>query len=647
MKKHIALLSFLMFSYAQAKVELPLIFSDGMVLQQNKPIAVWGWAKANEKVTINFKNQSVKTKASKNGKWQVTLKAEKAGGPFKMIVKGSNTINLQDVYIGEVWLCSGQSNMEWAVENSNNYTEELKDANYPLIRQFLVEKDMSSTPKKHLKGGNWSVCNAKTVCNFTAVGYFFARQLYKELQVPIGIIHSSWGGTCVETWTSKTAFQNSDEFKSMILEMPEVDINLLAENQMKSIIENIERIQGSRVESANESEFKNAVFNDSNWPEMHAPELWENQQLPSLDGTVWMRKAIKISKSDVNQEALIELAKIDDLDSTYVNGVFIGTTKRYDENRKYTIPKNVLKEGENVIAIRIFDYAGGGGIWGDASNLKITTANNVVSLAGNWKFHVADVKSQISPNSYPSLLYNAMINPLIPYTFQGALWYQGEANVDRAVQYKKAFPLMIEDWRTQWNMGDFPFYFVQLSTFDEHGGNSNKGSKWAELREAQTETLSIKNTGMAVTTDIGNPNDIHPRNKQDVGKRLAAIALNKVYKRDTVFSGPTYQSMVVENNKIVLRFDNVGSGLITYDKYGYLHGFEIAGKDQVFKYAKAEIKNNIIIVYHDDIVNPVAIRYGWSDDASDCDLFNAEGFPARPFRTDNWETLTYSEKYKF
>tara|TARA_R110002050_G_scaffold53118_2_gene120825 strand:- start:55163 stop:57112 length:1950 start_codon:yes stop_codon:yes gene_type:complete len=632
--------------YCNANVELPLLFSDGMVLQRDKQIPVWGLADANEKIVIRFNNQIVKTKANKKGEWKASLKPEIAGGPYTLSVKGNNTIKLNNVLVGEVWICSGQSNMEFTVSSAMNFKEELKDANYPMIRHFLVEKDMGSKPKLKLKSGNWQVCNKTTVGDFSAVAYFFAKKIYKELNIPVGIIHSSWGGTHVETWTSREAFEGSDEFKNMIAKMPNIDIDSLLEEQMQLITDKVEKIQGSKVSAENESSYKNIEYNDVNWPEMHAPELWENQQLPNLDGTVWMRKTITILKEDAGKEAFLELAKIDDQDSTYVNGTLIGTSKRYDEKRAYNIPKQVLKEGENIIAIKIFDYAGGGGIWGEVSNLKLTTERTVIPLAGQWKFNVVEIRSQVSPNSYPSLLYNAMINPLIPYAFQGVLWYQGEANVSRAEQYKKAFPLMIEDWRAKWHQGDFPFYFVQLSTYDEFGGNSNVGSKWAELREAQSYTLqTVVNTGMSVTTDIGNARDIHPTNKQDVGKRLAAIALNNVYGKEEVFSGPTYKSMEIKGDKVIITFDNIGSGLMTPDKYGYIKGFEIAGADKFFHFAKASIKDNKVVLYNENVSNPEAIHYGWSDDAGDCNLYNAEKFPASPFRTDTWETLTKNVKY--
>ncbi len=646
MKKIIVFL-FLCFSiYSNANVKLPQLFNDGMVLQRNKSIPVWGWASANEKVEIHFKKQIVKTKADKDGKWTVNLKAEKAGGPFELVVKGNNTITLKNVLVGEVWICSGQSNMEFTVKQAMNAEQEINNADFPLIRQFLVEKEVSSTPKEDLKSAKWEVCNTSTVGGFTAVGYFFAKKLYNELKIPIGIINSSWGGTCSETWTSREAFEKSDEFKDIIARVPKADMDSLAENQRKTIIDRVENIQGSKIKVHADSQFRDPAFDDSNWPKMQIPSLWENQQLPNLDGVVWMRKSVIISKADAGKEARIELAKIDDQDVTYINGVEIGTTNKYDEKRVYKVPAGVLKEGNNVIAVKVMDYSGGGGIWGDEADLKLTLQNTVIPLSGAWKFNVIEIKTGISPNDYPSLLYNAMINPLVPYAFQGVLWYQGEANVNRAEQYKKAFPLMIKDWRTRWNQGDFPFYFVQLSTFNEFGGNSTIGSKWAELREAQTYTLqTVANTGMAVTTDVGNAKDIHPINKQDVGKRLAAIALNKVYDKKVVFSGPTYKSQEIKENEMILTFDNIGSGLSKSDKNEILKGFEIAGADKVFHYAKAIIKNNNIILSSEKVPNPVAVRYGWADDDTEINLFNKEGFPASPFRTDNWDMITKGVKY--
>jgi sialate O-acetylesterase len=532
------------------------------------------------------------------------------------------------------------------VSKAMNAKAEIEDSNYPMIRHFGVAQDLSGLPKEDLKAGKWAICNKENVGDFTAVGYFFAKKLYAELKIPIGIINTSWGGTCVETWTSREAFENSSEFKEMIAEVPQVDMDAVFETYKNSILNNLKKAQGFEVTMTNENQFKEMNFQDTHWPEIKLPSLWETQQIGNIDGIVWMRKTIVLSAEQAQNEAVLHLSKVDDEDITYVNGVQVGTNKIWDTKRIYKIPADILKAGTNVIAVRIVDYSGGGGIYGDSADLKIEFKDSNVSLEGLWKFNVVQVKIAISPNSYPSLLYNAMVNPLIPYAFQGVLWYQGEANAGRAKQYKIAFPLMITDWRTKWNQGDFPFYFVQLATFDEYGGNSKKGSKWAELREAQTETLKLPNTGMAVTTDIGDAKDIHPTNKQDVGKRLAAIALNNVYGKKMVYSGPMYKSQEIKGNQIILTFDNLGSGLSTSDSNGVLKGFEIAGADKVFYTAKAIIKNNKVIVSAEKVPNPVAVHYGWADDDTEINLFNKEKFPASPFRTDDWEMITANVKYK-
>lgn len=645
MKKTVIFIFLLISVLANANIRMPLIFSDGMVLQRDKQIPIWGFADANESVEIHFNKQVKKTTADKNGKWTVNLSAEKAGGPFELTIIGKNKITIKNVLVGEVWICSGQSNMEFQVFKTMNGEKEIADANYPMIRHFGVAQDLSGTPKDDLKQGKWEEANKKNVGNFTAVGYYFARKLYAELKIPIGIINTSWGGTNVETWTSREAFEKSPDFKAMIADVPTLNVDSISKFYARKMKERVEKIQGNPVSSDNEDSFKELSFNDNSWGELNTPSLWENQPLGDLDGVVWMRKTITLTAEDLKNKAVLSLAKIDDEDITYINGIEIGRNTQYDLKRVYSVPGNVLKEGKNVIAVRIVDNSGGGGIYGEAQDLKLTIGSKSIPLDGKWKFRVIVVKTALSPNSYPSLLYNAMVNPLVPYGIQGVLWYQGEANVWRAAEYKKSFPLMINDWRTKFKQGNFPFYFVQLSTFDEFGGNSQKGSRWAELREAQSETLKVPNTGMAVTTDIGNAKDIHPTNKQDIGLRLAAIAMNNIYGKKQVHSGPTYKSQEIKGNQIVLTFDNIGSGLSTPNNVE-LKGFEIAGADKVFHSAKAIIKDNKVIVSNDQVQSPLAVHYGWADDDTAINLFNKEKFPASPFRTDNWEMLTANEKYK-
>ena len=628
-----------------ANIRVPKFFADDMVLQRGKLIPIWGWADSNEKIEIRFNKQLKKIKADKDGKWMVRLDAENAGGPYELSIKGKNKLVLKNVLVGEVWICSGQSNMAFTVSEGLDAEKEINESNYPFIRHFTVERDISSLPKADLKSGKWEVCDKTTVGNFTAVGYFFAKKIYKELNVPIGLINTSWGGTGSETWTSRDAFESSNEFKEMIAEMPKVNLDSISQIFIKSITNRVEILQGSKISPESVSQFKEPAYNDSSWPELHQPETWESQELGEFDGVVWLRKTIILTAEDAGKAGILELSKIDDEDITYINGIEVGRNNIWDAKRKYAVSTGILKEGNNVISIRIVDGGGGGGIYGETSDLKLTVGENKIPLTGKWKYQVEEVKSDISPNSYPSLLFNAMVNPLIPFAFQGVLWYQGESNAWRAQQYKTAFPLMINDWRNKWQE-DFPFYFVQLSSFNETNGNSNNGSMWAELREVQTQTLKLPNTGMCVTTDIGDPNDIHPKNKQEVGKRLAAIALNKIFKKNIVCGGPTYKSIEIQGNKITVSFENLGSGLSTPDKYGYLKGFEIAGEDQIFYYAKAIILNDKVIMYSENVEKPTAVHFGWADDASDNNLYNKEGFPAVPFRTDNWKNVTEGIKYR-
>ena len=632
-----------------ANVRLPKIFNDNMVLQRDHSIPVWGWADSKEKITVRFNQQTRVVTADKSGKWKIEFSAQSAGGPFQLTITAKNSITLNNILVGDVWVCSGQSNMEFNLKNSSDAKNEIIHANYPQIRQFEVPRVVALKSKDDLTGGDWKLCDPTTAGNFTAVGYYFAKVLNADLNVPIGLINTSWGGTHSETWTSRNAFENSDEYKDMIATMPVLDIDSLTKEKIATISKRLKKLQPSFSPSATEiSSWKTISFDDSHWSKMKLPGFWEQQALGDIDGIVWFRKTVQVNAADAGKAAVIELSMIDDADICYVNGVEVGNTNSYNAQRKYHIPAGILREGNNVIAVRVQDIGGDGGIYGEAADIKLDIGATKLLLAGEWSFQIEAITigSTVGPNSHPTLLFNAMIHPLIPFAIKGAIWYQGESNASRAWQYRKAFPLMISDWRKSWNQGDFPFYFVQLATFNANNGDSRKGSTWAELREAQTFTLSLPNTGMAVTTDIGNPTDIHPTNKQDVGKRLAAVALHQTYGKNNVYSGPTYQSFKVEGNKISVSFSNIGSGLSTNNKYGYLQGFEIAGADHQFHYARAYIDGDKVVIYHEGTTSPIAVRFGWADDTGDNNLFNQEGFPAGPFRTDNWNGITEASKYK-
>jgi sialate O-acetylesterase len=381
---------------------------------------------------------------------------------------------------------------------------------------------------------------------------------------------------------------------------------------------------------------------------MEIPSLWENAGLTGLDGIIWFQKEIELEAQDILNDLEVYLGTIDDSDITYFNGVKIGeTTQKYNESRMYKVEKSMLKKGKNSIVVRVEDTGGGGGIYGASDQLFISLPNKKISLAGQWKYMIGkgDFSYSIGPNSMPSLLFNAMIHPLLPFGIKGAIWYQGESNAGRAYEYRTLFPTMITNWRDVWGQGNFPFLFVQLANFMQPKEQPG-ASTWAELREAQTMTLSLPNTGMATIIDIGEADDIHPRNKLDVGKRLAMSALKVAYGKNVVASGPTYRDMRIEGNKVFLSFDNLGTGFYLKDRYGYVKGFSVAGKDQVFHWAKAEITGENIVLTCDGVDNPVAVRYGWADNPDDLNLYNLEGLPAVPFRTDNWPGITEGNTYR-
>ncbi len=641
------LLAFTIAQATFAQVKVATVFSDHMVLQRNAKIPVWGWAAKGEKITITFHQQTKQTVTDKTGKWMLYLDNESAGGPFTLTVKGkSTTVQLSDVLVGDVWICSGQSNMEWPLSATINADKEIASANNNMIRHIKVERVVSVSPLPDINKTSWQVCNSETAKDFTAVGYYFAKNLQTELNVPIGLINTSWGGTIVETWISKTGLQTSPDFIPVAAQLPS-STETFEKEQLDRIQKSVSAFQYTDNNETTAG-WESASYNDEKWSTLLAPKSWEDQGLNGLDGTVWYRKTITLTAQQAGSDVTLWLGKIDDCDIAYVNGVKVGETCVYDKVRKYTVPAKLLKEGKNVIVVKVLDTGGAGGFWGEASDIKLETSAGTISLAGEWKARV-DVKGSIvsvSPNSMPTLLYNAMVHPLIPFAIKGAIWYQGESNADWAQQYATSFPLLITDWRNKFQQGNFPFYFVQLASFNANNQNGTTGSKWAELRESQLKTLSLPNTGMAVITDIGDPKDIHPKNKLDVGKRLALIALKNDYGKSIVASGPIYKSMKIENGHIRIEFENTGGGLVAAgNKYGYLNGFMIAGKDQQFHWAKAWVRENAVIVWCDDVQEPVAVRYGWTDDNIEDNLMNKEGLPASPFRTDDWKLLTDGLKY--
>ncbi len=653
--KRLFILLLFISSLANADVKLPRIFGSHMILQQKKPVPVWGWSEAGEKVTLTLGNgvktlQTKTIKAGKEGKWMIKLDPVPAGGPYQVSVSGKkNSIVLEDVLFGEVWICSGQSNMEMLVNRSNYAAEEKSKADFPQIRHFKVPHDRSLIPKEDVTGGEWQLTTPETVGDFSAVAYFFARDLYEKLHVPIGLVNASWGGTQVESWISRDAMNSFDEFKAHVAGMPE-SLEALAVLRKKQLDEKIIMEQGSFPDAETLKTWPSLSLDDAAWKSIEMPGYFDLKYLPGLDGAVWLRKEINLPESWANQSMILMLGPIDDVDVTYVNGVKVGESlKKVPQGRNYIIPAEILKAGKNVIAVQIRDLVGIGGFSGKPEQMKLMRDDYEMPLAGTWKYRVEsslENKEQSGANVTSTILYNAMIAPLIPFAMRGTIWYQGESNASRAYQYRKSFPLMINDWRKRWGE-DFPFLFVQLASWSANQGNSEKGSTWAELREAQSQTLSsVANTGMAVIHDIGETADIHPKNKQDVGHRLALNALKQVYGQDIVHSGPVFESMQLGGNKFTVSLKNANGGLRSSDKYGYVKGFEVAGEDRKFFWAQARIEGSKIVVWSDQVSNPVALRYGWSDDNIEANLFNGEGLPATPFRTDTWKGVTEGVLFK-
>jgi sialate O-acetylesterase len=627
-----------------------------MVLQQDSDLPVWGWADPGEQVTVSFADASVKASADNEGKWKVNLpKMDIQREGQTLTVKGSSgdELTFEDVLVGEVWICSGQSNMQWTVISSNNAKEESANANYPEIRYFEVKKESAYQPQSDLTG-QWVICTPETVKQFSAVGYFFGRHLHNQLNRPVGLIGTNWGGTIAEAWTSAEALNaNLPEFSDAIAELPQIEANedkaiedyhAALEAQKAGLTELYEREADLDAAAA----WATPELNDFDWPSISIPTTWEDAGYTDLNGIVWFRKTVNIPESWAGRDLVLRPGTIDEVDVAWFNGQQVGArgnikekiVKYWNQPRDYRVPGELVKAGLNVIAIRVIDATGPGGLRGDSENPIYlapadATETEQLSLKGDWKIkpeYVLDPtpKKPVTPNR-PTVLYNQMIAPLIPYAIRGVIWYQGESNSSRPEQYRTLLPTLINDWRSRWNQEDFTFLIVQIANYlkrEELPIESN----WAELREAQSVTADLDpDTGLAVTIDIGEGNNIHPKNKQDVGTRLGLAAEAIAYDRDVTYSGPTFSEMIVEGNQAILHFDHIGGGLVS--KTPEIGGFAIRDADGEFVWANAEIEGDTIRVSADGIKHPVAVRYAWANNP-EAPLYNEEGLPMVPFRTD-------------
>jgi sialate O-acetylesterase len=644
MKMLFCLFSVFIVSASSAQLRLSAIFSDHMVLQRDKPVKVWGSAKSGETVRVNIGDAKAVATADKLGHWLVTLLSFKAGGPFTLYIQaGKETKVFSDVLFGEVWLCSGQSNMQFRVNQAINAKFEIHHANNPLIRQVVVPNKLSFFPEEFIDSTLWIVSTPSTTGEFTAVGYFFARDIYERLHVPVGLIYDNWGGSQAESWISRDAMLGSDELKDYARQMPGSwdETN----NRVEKIFRDTLKIRnGGKIPAADLANILKPDYSFSGWMPSSAPGAWDWIGFPGYRGEGFMEREIWLDSIQVRQPSVISLGENDIRFKWFVNGNPLNKTT--DKNYRVTVPPNTWKTGKNTVLLEI-----GSQNVPDGLDMGLRGNNDLFYLdLDGEKISLADTRWKMLPaldrphhiirwmNSEGAIIYNAMLHPVIPFGIRGVLWYQGEANVGRAYEYRKTFPLMIDSWRKEWQ-DNFPFLFVQLADFGSNE-SSNAGSNWAELREAQSQTLHVSGTGMSVTTDIGDPKDIHPKNKQEVGRRLAAIALNDVYGFSQTAAGPVYDSVAFTADRADLYFKSIGRGLWAKDKFGYLRGFEIAGADRKFYSAQAFIRGNHIEVMSDSVGQPGAVRYGWSNAPEDINLYNEDGFPASPFRTDNWPGVT-------
>lgn len=656
-------------------LQVATIFSDHMVLQQQTEVLIWGKGHPDTKVTVvSSWGDKVETQVNLEGDWEALIQTPKFGGPHQLSVSTYNEeVMFQDVMLGEVWLASGQSNMEWLMSSGiNNQKDEIENSNYPQIRMFSVQRNLNGN---NISNTSWKVTTPENVKQFSAVGYFFARQLNQELNIPIGILNTSWGGTRVEAWTSIEKLSEMEPSNKQAQEiLNQGGLFQIGINQNKineEIIKFNKQLLGApsfnvpdnitewETLTLKDLKYASPDFDDSDWKLFEANDVKDNgitfesffdSGTLAENGVVWLRKSFDVTDTLSSYKFIVNKG-IDDFDYTYLNGTLIGKGFSCCSTRSYSIPDGLLKKEGNILAIRIIDTGGEGGIRGSA---YLESKNEKLLInKGNWrlKHHafyldtsiqlheldfenliykgneiLANVKRGISlknPNSY-SILFESMVKPLIPYKIKGVLWYQGESNVENHQDYRTLFSGMISDWRDNWDY-NFPFYFVQIAPYQYTPKASSQS-----LRDAQRKTLSVEKTGMAITMDIGEEDDIHPANKQDVGHRLARLALHYNYgKKDLVPTGPLYKRQTLHSNYIELSFDHVGAGL---NGKNSLLGFEIAASDGYFVPAKAIIIGDQIHVSSKKIRNPKHVRYGWKN-YFEATLFNEEGFPASSFET--------------
>ncbi|MEZ6066247.1 MAG: sialate O-acetylesterase [Planctomycetaceae bacterium] len=619
------------------------LFSDHAVLQRGIEVPVWGWTAPGADVRVTMQGKSVHAKADESGRWLAKLPPLVAGGPFQMDVVGPQTVHLKDVLVGEVWICSGQSNMEWPVTASNDAENEVKKALHPRIRLFTVPKKISLEPQS-LVESSWQLCTPETIGNFSAVGFYFGRELQPKIDLPVGLIHTSWGGTVAEAWTSGTALNAMPDFQPAVAQVQQQ-----AEQQKAGATGTLEEQMAKWWTDNDPGSKPDANWHAidvpaEGWQAMNLPAAWESAGLDGFDGIVWFRKSVELPAELAGKTATLELGPIDDRDDTFFNGQRVGGQNVWTAPRTFPIPAGQLKVGANIIAVRVLDTGGGGGIYGQPEQLRLVipvqegvAEEKVIPLAGEWQYRASTPIAQLPPvpqsagqnPNVATVLYNGMVAPLEPYGVRGAIWYQGESNAGRAEQYATLLPTLIGDWRNRFASPGFDFMIVQLANFMAVQTTPVENG-WADLRDAQARTAKADpRVGLAVITDIGDAADIHPRNKQDVGKRLALQALAISYgKTDIVPAGPEFAEVTRDGANLRVKFLHA-DGLEA--KGGELKGFAIAGADGNFVWAKGTIEGDTVVLNAAEGPEPTMVKYNWANNPIG-NLFNGAKLPAAPFQ---------------
>lgn len=623
---------------ANASLKIPLLYSQGAVLQRDQPLRVWGWDTPGARVSLDFDGTHASALADAHGRWQATLPAHAAGGPYVLgIDDGHEQQHIGEVFAGDVWLCSGQSNMEFTVSQARDAAAEQARAHAPTIRQFKVPHTAAATEQQHLQGGSWVGASPATVGDFSAACWFFARDMQARTHVAQGLINSSWGGSSIEAWTDA---QTGHFDMAAVNAKRKVDDTAEAAQMAQTrqriarwpvLHEDVKTAEGSPAWAAEK-------LDDSGWDTLPVPSDWEAVGYFDMDGIGWYRTQFTLSAAEAARGVSLGLGRIDDSERSYVNGHLVGQMDlAWDTARVYPVPATVLHAGSNTIAVRVDDSGGGGGIAGAASELYVQLADGTRHpLSARWHFRPAavTVAAQGQDQLTPTLLYNAMIHPILGYPLRGIVWYQGETNAGPgiAMHYRDQFKALIQSWRKQWQQPQLPFLWVQLPNYKAREDTATE-SPWAEMRESQAAALALPHTGQAVIIDLGESNNIHPTNKQDVGHRLALVARRVILGDKLVDAGPVYRGMQVDGSKAVLSFDTQGEALAVRGGGQAVHGFELAGMDGHYHAAQARLEGAHVVVSNAVVAHPTMVRYAWREDPVDADLISRNGLPAAPFRS--------------